>query len=263
LTFEGLCAEALLDPLPGTPVIRINQARPSAPIEPRRLDENGIVVATGARDRLLMQREPAVATLIAETAIGPDELVHPYLAVVASVFSWWAGGVSFHAGAFVLDGRAWALLGDRQGGKSTTLAWFHRMGIDVVADDLVVVDEGRALIGPRCIDIRPQTATFLGDDVESVRGGDRYRLRLPPMVANPWLAGWVVAREGTSESIKPVPPRDRLGLLTANLSVRRPPVGPGQLLDLASLPMWQWNRPLQLTSLRTSAATLVDTLRFA
>jgi hypothetical protein len=51
------------------------------------------------------------------------------------------GGLCLHASAVVVDGRAVALLGPSQAGKSTTAAAFGAAGFPVLADDLVAVGD--------------------------------------------------------------------------------------------------------------------------
>jgi hypothetical protein len=78
----------------------------------------------------------------------PDgDLVHPYLAPAAAVAARWAGYESFHAGAVVAGGGAWGILGDKESGKSSTLAYLALSGREVLMDDLVVVDGDDALAG--------------------------------------------------------------------------------------------------------------------
>ena len=45
--------------------------------------------------------------------VPPECIVQPHLASAAATFGTWAGLGVLHAGAFVHEGRAWALLGDK------------------------------------------------------------------------------------------------------------------------------------------------------
>jgi hypothetical protein len=99
--------------------------------------------------QLRLDRRAGTATFTGPP-LSPDELVHPYLGAVASIFNRWAGREVFHAGAFVAGGRAWAVVGGREAGKSTLLAALADRGVPVVADDLVVpasVSLGRLAAG--------------------------------------------------------------------------------------------------------------------
>ncbi len=69
------------------------------------------------------------------------------------------GRRSFHTGAFVASGGAWGILGGRDDGKSTMLAWLAVHGHEIVCDDVLIVGQGDALAGPRCIDLRQSAYT--------------------------------------------------------------------------------------------------------
>jgi hypothetical protein len=55
------------------------------------------------------------------------------------------------------------VLAERSGGKSTTaVAWSQLTGLPVLCDDLTVIKEHQAFIGPRLLPVRPNTARMLG-----------------------------------------------------------------------------------------------------
>jgi hypothetical protein len=212
--------------------------------------------------RLLMRRgDDRVVFLFRETPRHED-LLHPYLALAAALAHLWDGHEAFHGGAFATPSGAVALLGDKDGGKSTTLAWLAREhGLGVVADDLVVIDDGAVLAGPRCLDLRagdlvtgldPQAVAF-------VRGRGRLRLALEaPPGATPLLAT-VVLRWGARTRLEPVPPAERPSLLFPQRMYRDRLVGdPAALLEVAALPMLLLTRPRGKPGLRDAALTLVD-----
>ena len=109
-----------------------------------------------------IDRSPGRAVYHLPRHVDHGSLVHPYLAPVALIAARWLGRESFHAGAFVVDGGVWALLGDKEAGKSTTLAWLAAHGRRVVCDDALVLDGSTALAGPRSIDLRAESAQRLG-----------------------------------------------------------------------------------------------------
>lgn len=264
LVFRGVDGEALSAPDPHAETVvsvtvTINGA--DAQPRPRQLDDDAAVLDL-IGGQLVLDRRQATAAFHMPAAIGPHELVHPYLSPVASIFNWWLGRVSFHAGAFVFEGRAWGLLGEREAGKSTTLAWLHGQGLGVVADDMVVVVDGAvAHTGPRSLDLRPRTAEFLASqDLVVVREGQRSRLHLPPLARTHPVGGWVVLEEGPEVEVVPVPPAERLSRLAGQLAIRRPPADPAELLSLASLPMWVWRRPRRFDDLGEAVAELLDVI---
>lgn len=263
LVFRGVRGEGLSDPDPDTnPVVTVTVTVHHSAVEPRpqQLDDD-VAVLDLAGGQLVLDRDQATAAFYVRSAIGPDELVHPYLSPVASIFNWWMGRTSLHAGAFVLEERAWGLLGEREAGKSTTLAWLHRAGFGVVADDVVVVEDTMAQTGPRSLDLRPKAAEFLASqELVVVRDGERSRLHLPPLARAHPMAGWVVLEEGPEVEVASVPPAERLSRLAGHLAIRRPPADPAQLLALGSLPMWVWRRPRRLDAVADAVNTLLDVL---
>src|ERR671930_245098 len=70
-------------------------------------DEAELVLRTGGKVK--MNRNPMRAIYTVPRRLGADELIHPYLAVAATMAGYWLGRESFHAGAGVVDGGAWAL----------------------------------------------------------------------------------------------------------------------------------------------------------
>ena len=70
----------------------------------------------------IMRRDAREAHFRTETPLDADELVHPLLGYAALAFANWIGREAFHAGVFLSGGSAWALLGQRGSGKSSTLA---------------------------------------------------------------------------------------------------------------------------------------------
>ena len=171
--------------------------------------------------------------------VSDDELVHPLLAPAAMHFAAWLGHAAFHGGAFVQDGRAFGVLAERNHGKSTTLARLAALEIPVLVDDALVIDNGIALAGPRCIDLRPDAVS--DDSLESVRGDGRRRLRLPPIEPSYPLGGVFVLRWDDEVSFQSLRPSERLIALARHC---RPEVGrTPALLELSRLPVWRVQRP--------------------
>lgn len=219
-------------------------------------DRARLRVGAGSLDCDRVRRSAVFRTI---RPLREEELLHPCLGMVATVFGRWLGHLVFHGGAVVVDGSAWVLIGDKEAGKSTTLAWLAACGMGVLADDLVVVAGRRVLAGPRCADLRPPTVDHLAGSVEptAVRGGLRGRILLPPVAPEVPLGGWVVLEPADTVSVVRVPAAERIGRLGLNLAARMAPRYPSALLDLAAFPMWSLRRPLRLASLPLSADLLL------
>ena len=195
--------------------------------------------------------------------ISDPDLVHPYLAAPAGVIAQWHGRTAFHAGGIVAAGGAWAVLGDKEAGKTTTLAHLHRRGVPVVADDLVVLDGATAFAGPRCLDLRSPTVPTLGDAAvgEMVRAGDRFRLTLPPLDWSMPFRGCVVLEVADEIEVIPVGAAQRLNALTPQwMWGERDAVA---LLDVVAAPMFVLRRPLRWDALPEALDVLLEALQSA
>jgi hypothetical protein len=202
--------------------------------------------------------EPRVTFHLPEDA-AHEELVHPYLAPGAAVLARWAGRETFHAGAVLADGGAWAVLGDREAGKSSTLAWLALSGHPVLSDDLVVLDGTDALAGPRCIDLRGDAAARLGagEPLGVVGTRERWRLALDGVAPRVPLRGWILLEWGDEVAVEPVRGPERLLRLIPHRSVRLEPPAAGALVELASLPVLAFRRPRRWDALEASGERLV------
>lgn len=201
-----------------------------------RLGDAGVGLALDRRARTAEFTGPWVAT---------HDLVHPYLGPVATVFGRWLGRESYHAGAFAAAGRAWAITGPKEAGKSTLLAALAGAGYDVLADDLMIVDREMAFAGPRALDLRRPPVAPLSEELPCtvVRGGERWRLALggcPPAMP---LGGWIYLAWGERLQAEALSARERLALLAARRGWPRLRSEPEVLLTLACLPAWRVTRP--------------------
>ena len=196
----------------------------------------------------------------------PDghDLAHPCLSGLGIVFARWDGRVALHAGVVLFDGVAWGVLGDREAGKSTTLAWLAQAGHPVLSDDLLVLEGRRVFCGPRSVDLRHESAARFDvtNPLVTVRQGERQRLLLSEAPADAPLGGFVVLGVGDAVSVTPVAAGDRLGALSEHLTLRQAGLPAAGLLDLVGLPMWRVERsrawadlPLLLDRLRATCAS--------
>lgn len=191
--------------------------------------------------------EPSVAAIL-----------HPWLSFVATVVSHQRGFATFHAGAFVHRGRAWAVLGEKHAGKTSTLAWLSQNGTVVTSDDLVVLDGSTSLSGPGCLDLRRPTAEHLGlgERNTPMPGRERWRLWLPPPPATHPLAGFLLPAWGERSAVAAVPPRQRIEEVVRHRAYLAPEGGEARLLALAGLPMLRWTRPKDFTALPEAVAVM-------
>ncbi len=221
-------------------------------------DEATFPLARGGS--LTLRRVEHRAVFRTPYAISDDELVHPYLAPVGAVFARWNGRESLHAGAFVAGGRAWAVVGTREAGKSTLLAALHAAGHPIVTDDVLVIDDGLALAGPRAIDLRAGAAAGVGlvERPDGVREDSRERVRLPPVPAEMPLAGWIVLAWGDALGLRPLPVANRFAPLVAQRSAVLPGDDPVGLLDLVKLPAYELVRPRDFSALRPAVDRLAE-----
>ena len=240
LRFEGLDGAGLLalEGADRAPLVRVDQSvaelvpDPNVHIRPTRAS---FPVGEG---RIFLEREPASIRVRAPVPVSQDDIVHPWLARAAVMFAAWRGSATLHGGAFVAGDAAWGLLGGHEAGKSTLLAALAARGHRIVADDLLVIDDGRVHGGPRCVDLRPSAAATLGlAELDVHRGGQRHRLRLRPAPATVPLAGIVALEWADAPSVARVPLAERIPLLREHAALGALiPLHEERLLDLASLP---------------------------
>lgn len=212
---------------------------------------------------LLIDRASRTSVFTMPYLPSDEEMVHPYIAGTAAIAARWHGWQSFHAGGFAVGGEVWGVVGDRGLGKSTLLAALAGLGAAVVSDDLLVVHEGRVLAGPRCIDLRQQSAAELGvgHHIGVVGNRERWRVQLGTVEPELPLAGWITLAWGSELMIERVTPAERFPRLLDNLTVLLDPPDPPSVLALASLPMWTLRRPRRLDGVRASAERLISHLR--
>jgi len=211
-----------------------------------------------------LDRDRRTSTVTLPGPAGDRELVHPYLASTAGVAAHWHGQQSFHAGAVVVNGAAWGLLGERGAGKSSLLAQLALDGVPVLADDVLVVRRLSALAGPRCIDLREEPAAKLGvgEALGVVGRRSRWRMKIGPVSPEVPLAGLVRLAWG-EPAVTAMPPQERLTALLASRSLRVDLADPDGLLELLTVPMHALSRPRDFGQLAGSAQQLLRHLERA
>jgi hypothetical protein len=217
-------------------------------VERNRLDSECVAVGRKGESSLEVSRRPAAIVLELDEAASPDALVHPLLTAPISILARWRGDLTFHAGAFLAGGRAWAVMGGRESGKSTTLAALAERGHSLLGDDLLVLDEGEVRAGPACVDLRPDVARRVPGAryVGEVGGRHRHRLAARPGPARATLGGVFLMEwsEQRALEVERLSPTAALEALCAQEYIGlMGPVDPEKILDLLELPIWRVTRP--------------------
>jgi hypothetical protein len=240
--FDG--GTMLVDAPPAWPELTITSEVADLRVAREHVTDSEALLRLKTGGRLTLDRTRRTAHYAIPRPLGADELVHPYLAPAAALFAHWEGRLAFHAGAFVVDGGVWGVAGTREAGKSTTLARLAARGHDVFADDVLIIDEGRAFAGPRAVDLRPDTAARLGIGRSLGVAGSRprWRVGLPQCRAELPFRGWMFIEWAEQRHACRLRASECLGPLGDALTVRLGPADPGGLLDLAALPAWSVGR---------------------
>jgi hypothetical protein len=209
---------------------------------------------------LTIDRHAALTTLFLPNQPSAEALIHPHLGSTGVVVSNWLGRTPFHSGAFIVNGRAWGVLGNREMGKSSTLMWLHQSGVPILTDDVLVLDGALAYAGPRCLDLRISAAEHFesGYYLGVVGTRERWRVQLaqtPPTVP---FAGWVLLNWSDEIHLAAVSPSDRLTALAAHRALRAPDADMTGLLDLLAYPMLTFGRPRDWTEMSKAMEQLLD-----
>ena len=232
-------------------------------VERNELDSEAVLAGEKGADSLEVRRNPPSITLGFAEQTTPEALVHPLLTGPMSILARWRGDLTLHAGAFFADDRAWAVMGEREAGKSTALAQLAARGCPLLADDLLVLDEGIVRAGPSCIDLRPDVAARAEGALALGEIGGRPRYRLPTShgPARAELAGFFLMSWGhdpavsieqvpASEALKIVYEQEYIGLMG--------PADPGKVLDLLGVPMWRVRRPADWSFTEETAEKMLE-----
>lgn len=236
---------ALVRAKAGWPLLRVVLEPGDPPVAAERVtgDRAEVILKTGGR--LTVDRHDGTARYVVPRPLSDDELIHPFLAPAAAVMAHWLGRLSFHAGAFVAGGGVWGVVGDRGAGKSSTLAWLALDGHEIVADDILVLERGSAYAGPRSIDLRRDTAQRLGvgTALGVVGTRPRWRIGLPQVRDGLPLRGWIFLGWGAEPQTRRLSGSQCLTRLVAHIGLRKTGADPAALLELATLPAWDLQRP--------------------
>jgi hypothetical protein len=263
LRLTGLGDSAALPVANGEPWPEVQIVRRIAPRESVRRGFGGRRACFEfAEGRLVLQRASATITTVTEQPLPDDQLVHPWLATAAGMWARWIGRDVLHGGAFALEGGAWAVLGRREDGKSTLLAWLALDGQPIVSDDALIVEDGHLFAGPRCVDVRADAqAVLAAGRPEPARGGLRGRLALGPVPSWLPLHGIIHLAWDDEVAVDKVPLAGRIDRLREHNAFLSLPVLESTLLELAALPTFELRRPRRFDRLGDSAGALIEGIR--
>ena len=109
----------LVEGEPDWPLLEIERHTGAASLGRSFITADRAAIALLAGDWLAVERVPLRAIYTTAQPLSDDALVHPYLAPAAAIAAYWLGRDAFHAGAFLLDGGVWGVIGDKESGKSS------------------------------------------------------------------------------------------------------------------------------------------------
>jgi hypothetical protein len=252
---------SLLLPCSEWPVVEVAITVDRPPDGPDRFDETEADIRLFGGGRVRCHRAGMASELILPEPPTADAIIHPHLGSTATIMNYWLGRTSFHAGAVIVGGGAWALLGHRGDGKSSSMAWFVLQGLPVLTDDILAVAGRTAFAGPRCLDLREEPATRfgLGTYLGWVGSRERWRVRLADVPGECPLLGWVFLEWAPDLTVEPVAPATALPRLLDFGAASLVP-DPTTLLDLAALPAWAWRRPQSWDAMPGAADALYQAL---
>jgi hypothetical protein len=263
---DGLAESYLVTAEPGWPRLRIERGvepglRDDGSPGALEIDETRAALWVTASDRVELDRKSLTIRFRTRAPVADQVIVHPYLSLPVSIVSFWLGRQAVHGAAFIHEGRAWALVGGREAGKSSTLGWLMRQGFEPLTDDLLVLERGTAFCGPRSIDLRGDAAhEFGGEDMGRLGNRSRWRLRPGGSTPAARLGGIVLLEWDERTAVEPLAADERLHTLFANVALRPRPGEAEDYLELASLPAWRFARPHGLDQLDGAVPRLLETL---
>ena len=115
----------------GWPLLTIGRRRPidaesrpdDLPIAELRFGDEVAELWLSDTESLRLTRSPLAVMFTTRTPLSDDMVAHPFIALPAAVCSRWHDRQILHGGGVVVGGVAWAILGTKEAGKSSTLGW--------------------------------------------------------------------------------------------------------------------------------------------
>jgi hypothetical protein len=228
------------------PLVRFRWNRATALEDAWEVGPDTVRVSQRRGGSVTVRREPPEAVQVLPQRLPLAAIVHPLGTLPLSVLAHWRGDITLHGGAFLRAGGAWGICGERSVGKSTTLALIAERGVPVFSDDLLVVQRGDVLAGPRCVDLRGDAALRFPAARSLGMVGERVRYRLPVTTApaRAPLRGMLLlewSSDGVTE-VKELGLEERLALLNRQQYSGLFKPHPHGILDLLDLPMMRFRR---------------------
>ncbi len=210
----------------------------------------------------LIDRSERRTTLTVPARMPPAAFLHPHLGSTAVVVGQWLGRATFHASSFVCDGGVWAILGDKEDGKSSTIAWALVNGMPIMADDLLVTRDGVVFAGPRCLDLRAGAAEHfgLGRDIGTIGDRPRWRIDLAPVPAELPLRGWIALTWADDVGVRAISAPERFAALARNRAFKLTESRPQAWTPLLGLPMYELSRPRDWTRIDEAMSALLNVI---
>jgi hypothetical protein len=248
---------------PGWPQVKVSLSYSDAhPAIEQVWDDERAEFNLRSGGRMTLNKGVSGVRLCLPRPIPAECVVQPHLSAAAATFAIWAGDGALHGGAFIHANRAWALVGDKGAGKSSTLGQLAKAGCPILSDDLVVCRRGSVLAGPRSVDLRPDAASALGAgrNIGVVGTRERWRLDVPDAPAATPLGGVVRLGWHDRTSMTRIPLEERLALVLSNGPLPIPPQPSSATLEFAGSPGFAWNRPRDWDLADEAVANLLDEL---
>src|SRR5579884_635872 len=228
----------------------------------------GTVVVEDARGEVWLpggglieiSREPLNARFKTSQPVPGNAVLHPLMGLPAAIANRWLARHALHGGAFLHEGRAWAVLGDRESGKSSTLGYLVTSGHTVLSDDILILEGQTVYAGPRTVDLRSEAAHLGGEKLGLVGNRERWRLYSSTSPPSAPLAGFIHLTWGTSVRLTALDPNARLPALIESSVFRPSPADAQRLLDLVALPAWRLIRPRAISEIAAVTARLLETV---
>jgi hypothetical protein len=248
------------------PELHLEQASPVADREPEapgtiRIERDRAELWLAEAGRILVRREPLTVSFATATPLSADAVLHPFLGLPAAIINRWLGRISLHGGAFAYRDHAWALLGNREAGKSATLGSLLKAGHHILSDDILVLAGTELFAGPRSIDLREDAGASVGGEALGVIGNRaRWRLRPGAGPAAMPLGGLISLEWARDQAIEPIDTEARLRRLIGSSALRPDAASAPGLLELAALPAWRFARRRRLADIGGSIELLLATL---